>query len=69
MASRTHGPGGASGQEMGLGLIYQLLIGQGAALSFIDTYVVLGTASAAMFFMSFLLKSNDPEHTEVHTGH
>jgi hypothetical protein len=42
---------------------------QAAALSFIDVYVILGTGSAAMFFLSFLLKSNDPKNTEQHTGH
>jgi DHA2 family multidrug resistance protein len=69
LASRMHGSAGAGGQTMGLALVYQYVMGQGAALSFIDTYAVLGTASAAMFFVSFLLKSNDPKHTEVHTGH
>jgi hypothetical protein len=38
-------------------------------LSYIDTYVALGSAAAAMFFLSFLLKRNDPKHTEVHAGH
>jgi DHA2 family multidrug resistance protein len=69
LALRGGGTGGAGGQTMGLALVYQYLMGQGAALSFIDTYVVLGTASAAMFFVSFLLKSNNPKQTEVHTGH
>ena len=69
LASRMHGMGGAGGQTIGLALIYQSLMGQAAGLSFIDTYAVLGTAAAAMFFLSFLLKSNDPKHTEVHTGH
>jgi hypothetical protein len=64
-----HGSVGAGSQTMGLALVYQYLMGQGAALSFIDTYVVLGTASAAMFFVSFLLKSNDPKQAEIHTGH
>jgi DHA2 family multidrug resistance protein len=66
MGAGSHGVGG---QAMGLALVYQNLMGQAAGLSFIDTYVALGAASAAMFFVSFLLKTNDPQHTEVHTGH
>lgn len=69
LATRAHGMGGAGGQTMGLALIYQELMGQAAGLSFIDTYVALGAASAVMFFVSFLLKSNDPKNTEVQTGH
>ena len=69
LALRMHGTGGAGGQTMGLALIYQYVMGQGAALSFIDTYVVLGVASGAMFLMSFLLQGNDPKHTEAHAGH
>jgi DHA2 family multidrug resistance protein len=69
LASRAHGIGGAGGQTMGLALVYRFLMGQAAGLSFIDTYVALGAASAAMFFLSFLLKSNDPRHTEPHAGH
>jgi hypothetical protein len=37
------------------------------AASFIDVYVVVGTGSAAMFFLSFQLKHNDPESVEQHT--
>jgi DHA2 family multidrug resistance protein len=69
LALRMHGSAGAGGQATGFALVYRYLSGQGAALSFIDTYVVLGTASAAMFLVSFLLKSNDPKQTEVHSGH
>jgi hypothetical protein len=41
---------------------------QAAAMSFIDVYVVLGIGSAAMFFVSFLLKSNVPKQAEMHGG-
>jgi DHA2 family multidrug resistance protein len=68
LASRMHGTGGAGGQTMGLAMIYQFLMGQAAALSYLDTYVVLGTGSAVMFFLSFLLKWNDPKHTEPHAA-
>ena len=57
------------GQTMGLALVYRYLMGQGAALSFIDTYVVLGAASAGMFFVPFLPKSIDPKYMEAHVGH
>jgi DHA2 family multidrug resistance protein len=69
MARQAPAGSGPSGQVMGLALIYQWLIGQAAALSFLDVYMVLGSASAMMFFASFLLKSNDPRHTEVKSGH
>jgi hypothetical protein len=36
---------------------------QATTLSFIDVYVILGIGSAAMFFLSFLLKSNSPKNT------
>jgi hypothetical protein len=60
---------GASEQASWLALIYQSLNRQSAGLSYLDTYVVLGTAAAAMFFLSFLLKSNNPKSTEQHVGH
>jgi hypothetical protein len=69
MASRSHGMGGPGGQAVGLALIYQTLMAHAASLSYLDTYVVLGTGSATMFFLSFLLQSNDPKHTEVKSGH
>jgi DHA2 family multidrug resistance protein len=60
MATRAHSGGNVGAQTSGLALVYQSLMGQAAALSYLDTYVVLGTAAAAMFFLSFLLKSNHP---------
>jgi len=60
---------GASAQLTWLALIYQNMMRQAAGLSYLDTYVVLATAAAAMFFLSFLLKSNDPKNTERHSGH
>ncbi|MGA2672010.1 MAG: DHA2 family efflux MFS transporter permease subunit [Terracidiphilus sp.] len=69
LASRMHGMGSSAGPAAGLALIYQFLAGQAAALSYIDTYVVLGSGSVAMFFLSFLLQSNDPRHTEQHSAH
>jgi hypothetical protein len=45
------------------------LLGQAAALSYVDTYVVLAAAAAAMFFLSFLLKSNNPSAPEQGSVH
>jgi DHA2 family multidrug resistance protein len=69
LAMRVQGIGSAGGQTIGLALIYHELMRQAAGLSYVDAYVALGAVSAAMFFLSFLLQSNDPKHTEVHTGH
>jgi len=61
MAGRTRGAGNAGSQVAGLALIYQSLMRQAAALSYLDIYIVLGAGAAAMFFLSFLLKSRDPK--------
>jgi DHA2 family multidrug resistance protein len=69
MASDAPGGSQAGGQMAGMALVYRSLLGQAASLSYLDTYIVLAVGAAAMFFLSFLLKSNDPRHTEVHAGH
>jgi len=63
---------GASNQQaqaLGLGMIYRSLLAQAAALSYLDTYIALAAGGAAMFLLSFLLKSNDPKHSEATTSH
>jgi DHA2 family multidrug resistance protein len=60
---------GAGAQASRMALVYQSLMGQAASLSYVDTYVVLGAGAAAMFFLSFLLKHNDPQHTEQPASH
>ena len=40
--------------------IYQSVLQQSATLAYIDTYMVLCIGAAIMFFLSFLLKKNDP---------
>jgi DHA2 family multidrug resistance protein len=65
MATQAHG----APQASGLALVYQSLMGQAAALSYLDTYVVLAAAAAAMFFLSFLLKSNNPKSTDQMAVH
>ncbi len=70
MALHAHsagfGPFGA--QAAVVAQIYRAFMIQAAALSFLDAYVILGIGSSAMFFLSFLLKSNDPKSTEAHGG-
>jgi DHA2 family multidrug resistance protein len=69
LALRSHLTANAGSQAMLLALIYRASMAQAAALSYVDTYVVLGVGAAAMFLLSFLLKSNDPKSTEQHVGH
>jgi DHA2 family multidrug resistance protein len=69
MTHHAHTAGNPEAQASGLALIYQGLMAQAAGLSYIDTYVVLGTGSVAMFLLSFLLQSNDPKKTEQSAGH
>jgi DHA2 family multidrug resistance protein len=66
ISARLHTPGSVG---LSIGVIYHQLMVQAAALSFIDTYVVLGSASAAMFFASFFLNSNDPRQTNMQAAH
>ena len=40
--------------------IYQSLLRQSVILAYIDTYMVLAIGAAIMFFLSFILKKNDP---------
>ncbi len=40
--------------------IYQSLQAQAAALAYVDTFMVLSIAAAIMFFLTFVLKKNDP---------
>jgi DHA2 family multidrug resistance protein len=40
--------------------LYRALIGQATTLAYIDTYWILATGAAIMFFLSFTLKKNDP---------
>jgi DHA2 family multidrug resistance protein len=47
-------------QRQALARIYASVQAQAAALAYIDTYWVLGIAAVIMFFLSFVLKKNDP---------
>ena len=66
--ARSAGLGAFGTQAAVVAQIYRAFMMQAAAMSFIDAYVILGIGSAAMFFLSFLLKSNDPKSKEAHGG-
>ncbi len=67
--ARSAGLGPFGTQAAVIAQIYRAFMMQAAAMSFIDTYVIMGVGSAAMFFLSFLLKSNDPKSAEQLSGH
>jgi MFS transporter, DHA2 family, multidrug resistance protein len=48
--------------------IYQSLQAQAASLAYIDTFMVLSVAAGVMFFLSFMLKRNDPASGGVHVA-
>jgi DHA2 family multidrug resistance protein len=47
-------------QKTAYGLIYQSILTQAQTLAYIDTYMILAVAAAIMFFLTFLVKKNDP---------
>ena len=48
--------------------IYESLLRQAGTLAYIDTFMVLAIAAGIMFFLSFLLKKNDPGGGVVHVA-
>jgi DHA2 family multidrug resistance protein len=42
------------------GHLYGVMLGQASALSYLDTFWVLGVATGIMFLLSFLLRKNHP---------
>ena len=58
-----------SGLSAALGRIYMVFQMQAMTLSYVDAYMFMAVCSAAMFFLSLLIKKNDPHHTEVAMGH
>ena len=48
--------------------IYQSVQAQAASLAYIDTFMVLSVAAGVMFFLSFMLKKNDPGGGGVHVA-
>lgn len=47
-------------QMQAYGRLYESMQNQASALAYIDTFWLLGIAAAVMFFLSFLLKKNNP---------
>jgi DHA2 family multidrug resistance protein len=48
--------------------IYRSLQAQAGTLAYIDTFMVLSVAAGIMFFLSFLLKKNDPASGGAHVA-
>ncbi len=69
MQARAAGLNASTSMAAAVARIYRGFMMQAMTLAYIDAYVVLGVGAAAMFFLSFLLKSNDPRSTEQHIGH
>jgi DHA2 family multidrug resistance protein len=42
------------------GLVYQMVISQATALSYVDTFRILAAGAGIMFALSFALRRNDP---------
>jgi MFS transporter, DHA2 family, multidrug resistance protein len=58
------GLGAVEARGQAIARFYQGVLTQATNLSYIDAYMVLAVMSAAMFFLAFVLKKNDP-----HAGH
>jgi DHA2 family multidrug resistance protein len=56
----TSGVGQHEAQLVAYARIYRSLQAQAASLAYIDTFKVLAVGAAIMFFLSFVLKRNDP---------
>jgi DHA2 family multidrug resistance protein len=69
MQARAAGLNASTSMAAVVARIYRGFMMQAMTLAYIDAYVVLGVGAAAMFFLSFLLKSNHPRSTEQHIGH
>ena len=54
-------------QSQAYARIYQSVQAQSSALSYIDTFWLLGVGTAIMFFLSFLLKKNNPRKAGAET--
>jgi DHA2 family multidrug resistance protein len=63
------GVGQSDGQSGALAQLYRALQAQASVLSYMDAYFLLGVAAATMFFLSFVLRKNNPRATEQHAGH
>lgn len=55
-----HGALGPQARTGALGSLYRTMLSQASTLSYVDTFWVLGVATAIMFLLSFLLRKNNP---------
>lgn len=62
------GLGSHEAQATAYAQIYQSLQAQAASLAYIDTFMVLSVGAGIMFFLSFLLKKNDPGGGGMHVA-
>jgi len=69
MQHRSAGAGVADALNSALARIYQLVEAQAATLAYADVYFLMAVMAAAMILFSFLIKTNDPTHTEQHAAH
>jgi DHA2 family multidrug resistance protein len=60
LASRLEHGGVHGAQLQAYGRMYRTMQDQASALSYIDTFWLLGIAAGIMFCLSFLLKKNNP---------
>ena len=60
LAAQLSQAGADQPQMQAYGMIYESMQNQAAALSYIDTFWILGVTTAVMFLLSFLLKRNNP---------
>jgi hypothetical protein len=60
---------GQAAHDQALARLYSLVQVQAAALSYVDAYWLLAVSAAVMFFISFVLRRNEPgkgRHTAMH---
>jgi len=57
---RNFGLGGVEAKRAAFARIYQGIQAQAGSLAYIDTFMVLAVGAAIMFFLAFILRSNDP---------
>jgi len=54
------GVSGGQAQQQALARIYGLVQAQAASIAYLDAYMMLSAGAGIMFFLSFILKKNDP---------
>jgi DHA2 family multidrug resistance protein len=60
LATQLRHAGVGAAQTQAYSRIYRSMQNQASTLSYIDTFWMLGIATGIMFFLSFLLRKNNP---------